>query len=309
MTPDLVIHVGDYHYREAPCPFFNVGCAGSPYGYGWDAWRADFFVPAKNLLAVAPWIVVRGNHESCARAGQGWWRFMDPRRLTPGQDCNDPGNDIIGDYSSPYFVPIGTTAEGDAQFIVFDSSRVSIAALPLDNRMYRNYHDQFLVVMALASRKPQTFFVNHHPLLGFAANPDNPQSPFPGNAMLQSVLSPMHPIVLFPPTVQALFAGHNHAFQVVDFSTGQPPQFIVGNGGDWPDEPLPSPFPMQQQPAPGAVVANFTATNRFGFMTMERDAGGWMMKAWDVHGAPVTTCTLARHVARCEPLIPPPTRP
>jgi hypothetical protein len=28
MKPDLVIHVGDYHYRETPCPAGNQGCAG-----------------------------------------------------------------------------------------------------------------------------------------------------------------------------------------------------------------------------------------------------------------------------------------
>jgi hypothetical protein len=77
MRPDLVIHVGDYHYREGPCDLAHPGCFGSPWGYGYDAWRADFFQPARALLSVAPWIVIRGNHESCNRAGQGWWRFLD----------------------------------------------------------------------------------------------------------------------------------------------------------------------------------------------------------------------------------------
>ena len=57
--PDLVIHIGDMHYRESPCPAGNTGCAGSPWGYGFDAWQADFFVPAKPLLAAAPWVFVR----------------------------------------------------------------------------------------------------------------------------------------------------------------------------------------------------------------------------------------------------------
>ncbi|MGZ3241616.1 MAG: metallophosphoesterase, partial [Burkholderiaceae bacterium] len=77
--PDLVVHVGDFHYRENACAIGNAGCAGSPWGYGWDAWQADFFKPAAALLKAAPWVMVRGNHESCARAGQGWWRLLDPR--------------------------------------------------------------------------------------------------------------------------------------------------------------------------------------------------------------------------------------
>ena len=75
--PDLVIHVGDYHYRETPCPAANTGCANSPWGYGFDAWNADFFDPAAPLFAAAPWIMVRGNHEDCNRAGEGFMRFLD----------------------------------------------------------------------------------------------------------------------------------------------------------------------------------------------------------------------------------------
>ena len=30
-NPDLVIHMGDYHYRESPCPFYSSGCQG-PWG-------------------------------------------------------------------------------------------------------------------------------------------------------------------------------------------------------------------------------------------------------------------------------------
>ena len=76
LQPDLVIHVGDIHYRESPCPAGNAGCANSPWGYGFDAWQADLFEPAKPLLAAAPWVFVRGNHESCSRAGQGCSRVQ-----------------------------------------------------------------------------------------------------------------------------------------------------------------------------------------------------------------------------------------
>lgn len=44
-APDLVIHVGDYHYGDNACPYGNTGCAGGPWGYGWDAWEADAAAP------------------------------------------------------------------------------------------------------------------------------------------------------------------------------------------------------------------------------------------------------------------------
>ncbi|MBC7490276.1 MAG: hypothetical protein H7240_10280 [Glaciimonas sp.] len=72
--------------------------------------KGKFFRPASTLLHAAPWLILRGNHESCARAGQRWWRFIDPRPLTPGRDCNAAANDDDGDYSDPYVVPIGGNA-------------------------------------------------------------------------------------------------------------------------------------------------------------------------------------------------------
>ena len=125
IAPDLVIHVGDYHYRETACPAGDPACAGSPWGYGWDAWEADLFAPAQPLFAAAPWIVVRGNHESCFRAGQGWWRFLDPRPLAARQDCNSAADDSVGDYSAPYAVPLGTGRDADTQSSSSSIRRVS----------------------------------------------------------------------------------------------------------------------------------------------------------------------------------------
>ncbi len=68
--PDMVIHVGDYHYRENPCPADKQAlCGGSLWGYGWDVWNADFFGPGAPLLTTAPLVLARCNHENCNRAG------------------------------------------------------------------------------------------------------------------------------------------------------------------------------------------------------------------------------------------------
>ncbi len=95
--PDLVIHLGDYFYRDSPCPIGNVSCAGSPWGDNWAVAQADFFSPARPLLQVAPWIFVRGNHEACSRSGEAWFRLLDPRPLR--EHCTDE--------TQPYVVPFG----------------------------------------------------------------------------------------------------------------------------------------------------------------------------------------------------------
>jgi hypothetical protein len=88
--PDLVIHVGDYHYRETPCPRGHDGCAGSPFGDTWSVWRADFFAPADTLLKMDPWVFVRGNHELCDRGGKGWSRMLERFPFDAAAGCNGP---------------------------------------------------------------------------------------------------------------------------------------------------------------------------------------------------------------------------
>jgi hypothetical protein len=90
---------------------------------------------------------VRGNHESCERAGQAWWRLLDPRPLEPGRDCDDPAQVECGDYSEPYAVPIAA----DTALIVFDSSRVDVESLAVTDRMFRTYTARMQQAFALAS--------------------------------------------------------------------------------------------------------------------------------------------------------------
>ena len=75
-APHLVLHVGDYLYREAACDGSSIDCGGKPFGDREESWRIDFFDPARELLATAPWIFVRGNHEDCQRGGYGWFYYF-----------------------------------------------------------------------------------------------------------------------------------------------------------------------------------------------------------------------------------------
>jgi len=301
--PDLVIHVGDYHYRENACPSDNAGCAGSPWGYGWDTWDADFFTPARRLLATAPWIVVRGNHESCDRGGQGWWRFLDPRPFAAGRDCNDAADDAIGDFSEPYAVPI----TADTQFLVFDSSKVGVDPLLATEPMYRTYTAQLREAFGLANRRPgvHNLFMNHHPILAFAPDPRTvPTGLYPGNGSLQSVLRPINGEMLFPRSVDAVLAGHVHLFEMVSYATAHPTQIVSGNGGVWADVSLPPALPPGATPAPGATIESIVSTNRSGYLILERDpaaGGAWRLEARDRQGRLFTTCTLRDGKTRCAP--------
>jgi hypothetical protein len=298
--PDLVVHVGDYQYREEPCPADRPGCAGSPWGYGWDTWRADLFAPGAALLRAAPWVMARGNHESCSRAGQGYWRYLDPRPFHPGQSCDRPLEDAVGDHSDPYAVPLGD----GAQLIVLDSSNTHWRGLPkLDPRRAR-FADSWRKLSKLAEGARHNIAVFHHPILGIGADQDRPSGPvtlFGGDKGLLDAFGDMDPRFM-PASVQMVLSGHVHVWEQVSFASPHPSQFVAGFSGTAEDTaPLPATVP-ELAPAPGAVVEQFSSwVDGFGFMTMERlGPDRWEIGVWDREGKRRNRCQAEGRKSWCE---------
>ncbi|MGZ3238770.1 MAG: metallophosphoesterase, partial [Burkholderiaceae bacterium] len=267
--------------------------------YGWDAWQADFFKPAAALLKAAPWVMVRGNHESCARAGQGWWRLLDPRPLQAGHDCNDAANDIQGDYSDPYAIPLG----GDAQLIVLDTSNTSNDAISAGDIRQLKFREMYNKLDMLAQQAKHNIVADHHPILSFFAKQDKQDTValLPGNQGLQSVFRHINPR-LMPSRVDVLLSGHVHAWQQISFSSPHPTQFVAGFSGTMEDiMPLPAQLPVGATPAPGAVVEHHSSwVNGFGFMTMERKGPDqWEVKVWDATGRQHNTCNINGRHSNC----------
>jgi len=190
--PDLVIHVGDYHYRESDCPPGNSACAGSITGDRWLSWRQDFFAPGAPLLGAAPWIFVRGNHEICKRAGNGWFLLLDPRALPAS--CTDA--------SPAYQIPVNHHL-----LAVIDSG--------LDTNI-----EPSLAGVPASTKEAFTWLLLHRPFLTPGAD-DEAKSP----AHLTKELSG-------PGAISAVFSGHRHILSLNQFSDSRPPELITGNGGD-----------------------------------------------------------------------------
>lgn len=292
--PDLVIHVGDFHYRESPCPPGNAGCAGSPWGFGMDAWDADFFTPAAPLLKAAPWVFVRGNHESCARAGQGWFRFLDNAPFSAARSCDKPENDGDADYSPPTSLPIAA----DTQLIMFDSARAGLKGYGPNDAAYKKYLPQLQQVDRLAAQKPHSFFIAHHPVLAYAPNPTGGPT-YPGNRGLQSVMEVLHPQRLFPAGVDLALHGHVHLFEALSFASDHPATVVIGHSGSGADVELPASRIQGLMPAPGAVVADFASRASYGFARLERAGKDWQLTDFDVQGRKVFECRLKDGKSRC----------
>jgi Calcineurin-like phosphoesterase len=273
--PDLVIHVGDYEYRESPCPAGDAGCAGSPYGYGWDAWNADFFQPAAPLFAAAPWIMVRGNHEDCNRAGEGWFRFLDHAPFEPA--CGD----LTGDFVARL---------GDFGVIVVDSAKVKDGPgqgseqIPVLRR-------QLLDV--LAKIPDNAWLATHKPVNAMLAKPGDPQVNIVSNNVLQPALG-----ADIPAGVRMYVAGHIHFFQAVDFGGARPPQLVVGTGGDN-LEGMPT-ASVTGADINGRKAVDAVTYSGFGYMVWDRvSATLWSGTLFDLDGKPLNHCRLADRLLSC----------
>lgn len=296
--PDLVVHVGDYLYRENSCPVGVAACAGSPWGYGWDAWQADLFGPGAPLFAAAPWVVVRGNHENCARAGQGWWRLLDPRPLVAGRDCNDPRDDITGDASSAYAVALG----GGARVIVADLAIAGDKPTPADDPRFAQFAQTARDIGALSDHATYAFVATHKPILGLAARQkDGVLTLNPVTIGIQSVFATVDRDIL-PVSIGAVLSGHIHLWQQVSFPARYPSQFIAGFSGTKEDVvPIPAQLPPGASPVAGTAPEAFSSwVDGFGYMTLERrGAVRWRATVWNLAGKVVNRCTIVGRHSRC----------
>ena len=281
--PDLVIHVGDYYYRETPCPGALPACAGSPSGDRWGAWAADFFDPAQPLIQAAPWVFARGNHEICERGGRGWFALLD---------SGPPPADGCAVMSAPF-----TVRTGDLSLHVIDSAvaedrgrkpeQVAAIAGQLDR---------------LALDRGQGWIITHKPVWGLVPvariGPTSPievglnfteQAAFKGRALAG---------------VQMILSGHVHHFQALGFGPPRPAQLIVGTGGDVgvrADTPIIYGGPRTLD---GMDAESFTFS-RFGYVLLEKDGEDWAGTFHDAEDKVVAVCRLHARALSCRAAGPP----
>ncbi len=274
-NPDLVLHVGDYAYRDNPCPpGQGYNCGGSPWGFGWDTWQADLFTPGAPLLAAAPWIMTRGNHEQCNRAGQGWYRFLDtsPYDTTGVHTCDNAADDATaagGNWNNPFLVNINSST----QVVVFDTANAkpqsqspALATGP-GSLFFTTYASELTTAGNLLAASPLPFnlWSNHHPIFGYATGnpPTNPIPAFP------PIMNSVFPGTYFPPPINLALHGHTHDYQAINFQAGSLPDggtfqpaatLVSGNAGDILDTALPYPLTGSAVSAVGNPTAVSVAT-------------------------------------------------
>ena len=276
LKPDLVVHVGDFHYRESGCRPFNSGCKNSPHGDSWAVWEADFFKPARPLLEAAPFVFVRGNHEECERGGKGWSRTLDPYPFVSASGCLGLGAPFLADLGSP-------------RLIVMDVSKASELRVNADQA--ERFRKQFATVAQLAPSGP-VWLAFHRPIwasgasaLGFTLGDNKTLA-----AAAQGSL---------PANVQTLLSGHIHTFQVLSYESDLPVQIVSGHGGDELHSTAPS-DPTGLTINGVKVKRGFGASGVFGFVMLERAGEDWRIVNHDIGGKPLAACLMRGRALVCD---------
>ena len=272
LNPDLVIHVGDYDYRESPCPIGNSGCAGSLWGDNWASWNADFFTPATPLLSTAPFLFVRGNHEECSRFGPGWLRLLGPLSFAAGGPC--------AEHIAPYAVAL----KGMTLAVLDDANAPDVNA---PRNLVQVYRGDFA---ALNQMQGPVWLLGHRPLSGYVRLP--PGISAGGNqTLLMAMLDDG-----FPQNVELMLSGHIHAFEAINYAGKVPPQLIAGNSGTKLDN---APTDLSGINIGGLPVASGITLPGFGYLLLTRSAPGWKVDVYDVHGVLARTCNFSARRLAC----------
>ena len=278
MKPDLVIHVGDYWYRETPCPSGDQRCAGSAYGDNWTAWDADFFAPAAPLLANAPWVMVRGNHESCARGGPGWFRLLD----------QEPEPLACPSASAPFRVRMG-----DTSLYILDSADTDDTAAPPP--LVTRFASQ-LDAFGPELDRGRGWIITHRPIWGLTPvarlGPIGPLQVELNKTEEAAVRG--HPMA----GVQMVVSGHIHHFATYDFGPSRPAQLVAGTGGDI-GEPADSARIQAGPVSIDGLDAEGFEFERYGYLLLERSGADWTGAFRDLDDKVVADCRLHLRQLTC----------
>jgi hypothetical protein len=279
--PDLVIHVGDYYYRENPCPADKArACAGSPFGDHWTTWAAEFFDPAQPLLRAAPWVFARGNHETCSRGGRGWYILLDA----------GPAPDGCPLLSAPFIV-----RTGDLSLFVIDSADAAdLATTRARTEAVAGQLDR----LDGALDHGLGWIVTHRPIWGLVpvarVGPIGPLEIGINSSEQQAVKGRALA------GVQMIVSGHIHHFSALTFGPARPAQLIVGTGGDV-GEPADTPRLYGGQDVIDGMDATTFSFSRYGYYLMEKDGDDWVGAFHDADDIVRATCRLHERALTCAP--------
>lgn len=267
--PDLIVHLGDYHYREQCSEGKICRQYTTATGYGWKAWDLDFFTPSEKGFAAAPWIFLRGNHEDCKRAFAGYKLLTEQKW---DQTCID--------HEETEYIQIG-----DLLIVQMDSTTLTDKPESAEN--VEIWEKKFKDIEAHLKRvqAKHVWLVTHRPVLALVRDKKGGLETTNINlqkAFLKTGLNKK---------IHWIIGGHVHNTQYLK-AANMPLQIVVGNSGtflDDHDELKNTDQILKHKIAGFEVTEFFTDTltaQSFGYavMTKSADNKSWNLEFKDLDG-------------------------
>ena len=238
--------------------------------------------------------MVRGNRETCERAGEGWFRFLDANAMP--KECSD--------FTEPIAITLADFALVVMDTASADPKEPAVKKLKPDglNELLQN---EFQTTRRLLAPGAQGWLLTHRPLYGLrsdkSAAPNNTASYVFDNTTLQAAAA--QPADLLS-RFQMIVSGHIHIFEALNVEAivgGQTlhrtPQLVVGIGGDS-LEPVETGCNVEG--GTGAVKAKGLAIRRFGYAVWDREGKDWRGSLFNSDGKITTRCRLQGGSLSCD---------
>lgn len=267
--PDLIIHVGDYHYREQ-CSEGKV-CRNytDTIGYGWRAWEADFFQPSEKGFATAPWVFVRGNHEDCKRAWEGYKLLSEQ---TWKENC-------VATEKTEYI------QIGNLLLVNLDTASISDREETPENAAFWEQQFKDIEKTIASTNAKQVWLITHKPITGLVEDGKGGLDTTNNNLQKAFAKSGLKNKIEF------MIAGHIHNTQLLQ-AENFPKQIVVGNSGTSLDDnkELMNRDKIMKNKIGGLNILDFFSDTKtghsFGYATMTKSVDGinWELQFKDLEG-------------------------
>lgn len=319
--PDVILDPGDYYYREMACPADAAAeCSpgpaptpGMPFDENDQGWLYETFRPMAPMLASAPIAFLRGNHEDCSRAGNGYFLYLDPRdgvETTCEPVATDSGLKAAAPQTTPTWAfDLNIKTGRTLRVAMVDSAYgTDIAVTPWVQKQRVSYEE------AAALTKPQagveSWLMTHRPIFSLISDKNLPaDDPYAESWSSDGQMVASYGLI---GNYQMLLSSHNHFAQSVQIP-GQAGSLVMGNGGALLDPTegynVPTFGPMTRAdgsplvpgltpyPPPSSV---WTAVQYgYAIATPSATAGAWEFDQRAYDGSQMATCGLASRTLSC----------
>jgi hypothetical protein len=193
------------------------------------------------LLSSTPILTVRGNHEECFRAGNGWFLFFDSSPLGP--DACAPatayGEVPAGVVTPTWKFDMPISDRRTLRTVVVDSANGRNSEVTSWTPKQRPAYEKADQLSAPAKGR-ESWLLTHRPMFGVTSTAEDTGLTSWNNWTSIDQTAAAYGLTK---NYNAMFASHVHVAQVVQIP-GQPAQVVVGNGGSIPDSSDLSTYPQ-----------------------------------------------------------------